>query len=64
MPSSDPFWLTERAPAFPRRELDSRADVEIVGGGVTGFSAALTLARNRRKVRLYEARKVASGARR
>ena len=62
MPSSDPFWLTERAPAFPRRELDSRADVEIVGGGVTGFSAALTLARNRRKVRLYEARKVASGA--
>ena len=44
------------------RPLDGPADVEIVGGGVTGCSCALTLAAAGRRVRLHEAREVASGA--
>ena len=37
-------------------------DVVVVGGGVTGCSCALTLARGGLRVRLLEAREVASGA--
>jgi glycine/D-amino acid oxidase-like deaminating enzyme len=62
MATSEPFWLSEPAPVLPRRALDGRADVEIVGGGITGFSAALALAQAGRRVRVYEARSVASGA--
>ena len=45
-----------------RRVLRGRPEVEIVGGGVTGCAAALTLARGGVRVRLHEARSVASGA--
>ena len=38
------------------------ADVEIVGGGITGVSAAVTLASRGKRVRLHEARTIASGA--
>jgi gamma-glutamylputrescine oxidase len=58
----DSFWLAEAAPALRSRPLDRPADVEIVGGGLTGISAALTLARQGRRVRLHEARAIASGA--
>ena len=44
------------------RPLTGVADVEIVGGGVTGISCALTLAQAGKRVRLHEARAVASGA--
>jgi len=37
-------------------------DVVVIGGGVTGCSCALTLAEAGLRVRLYEARRVASGA--
>jgi gamma-glutamylputrescine oxidase len=37
-------------------------DVEIVGGGITGISAALTFAAAGRRVRVHEARRVAEGA--
>jgi glycine/D-amino acid oxidase-like deaminating enzyme len=57
-----PFWLDEPAPALPRRALDGPAEVAIVGGGITGCSAALTLARAGVRVRLHEARTVAGGA--
>ena len=40
----------------------ARADVIVIGGGVTGCSCALTLAEAGVRVRLLEARKVASGA--
>jgi gamma-glutamylputrescine oxidase len=59
---ADSFWLAEAAPTLRSRPLDGAADVEIVGGGVTGVSAALTLARSGRRVRLHEARTIASGA--
>ena len=59
---ADSFWLAEAAPTLRSQPLSATADVEIVGGGVTGISAALTLARLGKRVRLHEARAVASGA--
>jgi gamma-glutamylputrescine oxidase len=59
---ADSFWLAEPAPPLPSRPLTGRPDVEIVGGGVTGCSCALTLAGKGLRVRLHEARAVASGA--
>jgi gamma-glutamylputrescine oxidase len=56
------YWLAEPAPAIPERRLDSPADVVVVGGGVTGCAAALTLAEAGLRVRLYEAREIAGGA--
>jgi gamma-glutamylputrescine oxidase len=58
----DSFWLAEAAPTLRSQPLLGAADVAIVGGGVTGVSAALTLARLGKRVRLHEARTVASGA--
>jgi gamma-glutamylputrescine oxidase len=56
------YWLDE--PPVPRREnrLDGKVDLEIIGGGVTGVSAALVAARGGLRVRLHEAREIASGA--
>jgi gamma-glutamylputrescine oxidase len=59
---ADSFWLAEAAPTLRSQPLSGTADVEIVGGGVTGVSAALTLAGLGKRVRLHEARAVASGA--
>jgi glycine/D-amino acid oxidase-like deaminating enzyme len=58
------FWL-ETAPTFTQNSPlsgDGRADVAIVGGGFTGLSAALTLAKKGISVRLLEAGKVAAEA--
>jgi glycine/D-amino acid oxidase-like deaminating enzyme len=44
------------------RRIEGRADVAIVGAGVTGCSCALTLAEAGLRVRVHEAREVASGA--
>ncbi|MEO5574857.1 MAG: FAD-dependent oxidoreductase [Gaiellaceae bacterium] len=59
---ADSFWLSEAAPTLASRPLVGAPDVEIVGGGVTGVSAALTLALRGKRVRLHEARAIASGA--
>ena len=52
----DSYW-TDTAPAFvPRaRELPAQVDVAIVGGGFTGLSAALALARRGASVAVLEA---------
>jgi len=57
-----PFWLEDEAQPFVRRKLGRTAEVAVIGGGVTGCSCALTLASAGRRVRLYEARPIASGA--
>jgi len=57
-----PYWLEEPAPPLLSRAYDGRVDVEIVGGGVTGCSCALALARAGLRVRLREARAIAGGA--
>jgi gamma-glutamylputrescine oxidase len=56
------FWLAEPREPVPSTRLDGRADVAVVGGGVTGCSCALTLAEAGLKVRLFEAREIAGGA--
>jgi gamma-glutamylputrescine oxidase len=60
--SSVPYWLAEPFEPIPRVELGGRPDVAVVGGGITGTSAALTLAEAGMRVRLYEARVIAHGA--
>src|SRR5258706_8062054 len=58
------FWL-DTAPPFTGASLEAPeglTDVAIVGGGVTGLSAALTLARRGASVRVLEAGKGASEA--
>jgi len=60
--SETPFWLEEPAPELPRRAFAGRAEVAVIGGGVTGCSCALTLAERGVRVRLYEQRRIAGGA--
>jgi gamma-glutamylputrescine oxidase len=58
----DPLWLAE-APAPPHSaRTDGRADVAIVGAGITGCACARVLAQAGRRVRVYDARAVAAGA--
>jgi glycine/D-amino acid oxidase-like deaminating enzyme len=56
-----PFWLDEPAPTLPAPSVRT-PDVAIVGAGITGCSAALTLARSGLAVRVYDERGVAEGA--
>jgi gamma-glutamylputrescine oxidase len=58
----NPYWLED--PTAPRSAttLDGRADVAIVGAGVTGCSAALRLAEAGLSVRVHDARGIAEGA--
>jgi gamma-glutamylputrescine oxidase len=56
------FWLEEPFELQPGPRLDGTVDVAVVGGGVTGLSCALTLAEGGLRIRVYEARTIASGA--
>jgi glycine/D-amino acid oxidase-like deaminating enzyme len=56
------YWLDEPADPLQTRPFAGRAEVAIIGGGVTGCSCALTLAENGVRVRVFEAREVAGGA--
>ncbi|MFL5953741.1 MAG: NAD(P)/FAD-dependent oxidoreductase [Gaiellaceae bacterium] len=56
------FWLDEPREELLGRRFDGRAEVAVIGGGVTGCSAALTLAEHGVRVRLHEAREIAGGA--
>jgi gamma-glutamylputrescine oxidase len=56
------YWLDEAHPQLPMRPIAGRADVAIVGGGVTGCACAHVLAGAGLGVRLHEAREIASGA--
>lgn len=58
------YWLDTAKPAgdFRRTELPARADVVVVGAGLTGLSTALHLARQGADVTLLEANTVGWGA--
>lgn len=57
-----PYWLDEPASALPPVRWTGRPEVAVVGGGITGCSCALALARRGVRVRVHEARRVAEGA--
>ncbi len=57
-----PYWLDEEAPPLPRARLKGPPDAAVVGGGITGCACALALAGAGLRVRLYEAREIATGA--
>lgn len=56
-----PFWLTDESSTPAAGALD-RLDVEIIGAGVTGCSAAVALAEGGLRVRVHDFRGVAEGA--
>jgi gamma-glutamylputrescine oxidase len=58
----DSYWLEDPVEPLPRPAWQGRADVIVIGGGVTGCSCALTLAEAGVRVRVHEAREIASGA--
>jgi glycine/D-amino acid oxidase-like deaminating enzyme len=60
--STTSLWLKEPHDGLPRSRSERRAEVVVIGGGVTGCSCAVTLAERGVKVRLYEAREIAGGA--
>ncbi len=55
------WTATAPMPAFPPLDRDMSVDVVIVGGGITGLTAALLLKRAGVKVMLLEARQIGSG---
>src|SRR3954468_7468229 len=56
------WWLLDDpAPALPRATVE-HPDVDIVGAGITGISASLTLAEAGLRVRVRDARRVGEGA--
>jgi gamma-glutamylputrescine oxidase len=59
---TESYWLAELAEPLAEARIEGRADVAVVGAGVTGCSCALALAEGGLRVRVYEARRVASGA--
>jgi gamma-glutamylputrescine oxidase len=58
----NPYWLEDPSPPRTEARLDGRADVAVVGAGVTGCSAALQLAEGGLRVRVHDARGIAEGA--
>lgn len=62
MQSTQPVWSEdENAPRFAPLSSDEHVDVAVVGGGITGVTTALLLARAGKRVALLEARRIGSG---
>lgn len=57
-----PYWLEEAYVPPSTRALRGEPDVAVVGAGVTGCTAAYSLARAGARVRLYDDRGIACGA--
>src|SRR5262245_48556704 len=63
MPNYTNSVWSEATPAPPYEPLSGNAsvDVAVVGGGITGITAALLLARTGRSVAVVEARRIGKG---
>jgi glycine/D-amino acid oxidase-like deaminating enzyme len=57
-----PYWWEGLPPPAERATLPNRADVAVIGGGFTGLSAALTLARAGRQTIVFDAGEIGHGA--
>ncbi len=58
----EPYWrATESLPAFEALRKDEKADVVIVGGGITGITTAYLLVQEGLKVALIEADRLLNG---
>jgi glycine/D-amino acid oxidase-like deaminating enzyme len=58
-----PYWWEAAEPALrPGRALPARVEVAVVGGGYTGLSAALELARRGREVCVLDGERIGFGA--
>src|SRR5690625_7739483 len=56
------FWNRWAEPVqFPRLRGEERAEVAVIGGGITGMTLAHELAKEGRSVALLEARKIGGG---
>src|SRR2546430_10603236 len=56
------YWLEDPRPDLAVQPIRGRADVVVIGGGVTGCACAHVLAGAGLRVRLHEAREIAEGA--
>jgi gamma-glutamylputrescine oxidase len=59
---TESYWLAEPTQVLAAAHVEGRADVAVVGAGVTGCACALALAEGGLRVRVHEERRVASGA--
>jgi len=59
---TESYWLAEPAQVLAAAHVEGRADVAVVGAGVTGCACALALAEGGLRVQVHEERRVASGA--
>src|SRR6187431_3090018 len=54
-PDTLPYWIdSAKLPRFPKLERDENVDVVVVGGGITGLTAAYLLTREGARVALLE----------
>src|SRR3954471_24234805 len=56
-----PLWLEQSRPAVEAHQL-ARVDVAVIGAGITGCACAGALAREGKRVRVYDARGIGEGA--
>lgn len=58
---TESLWRSHDRPQFPRTPLPRELDVAIVGGGITGITAAYLLKRAGKRVAVFERDRIGSG---